>query len=196
MSIDYQGSARHSPEHLIAEQEALTRSAQNFLIGVGLAVHRAKEQSLLYPTEGERSGELVYVATSAGTIGFIRVIHKDGLETFSLQPLVPYGLYGRSAEIDHETIEAIDGATALSVKMYGHIGVRNNLNELSMMGRTERVTDTAKARVLEEFVRELRPLTQEEYSAMFKEQRSHLQEMNKVGFAKKIGRLLSRKSSH
>jgi hypothetical protein len=63
-----------------------------------------------------------------------------------------------------------------------------------MMGRTEQVVDPAKARVLEEFVRELTPLSDEEYAAMCREQSNH--KNSNVSIAKKIGRLLSRKSSH
>jgi hypothetical protein len=190
MSIDQQPSKNTPAIEAVTQEQELKRSAENYLIGLGYAVHLARKQGLEFDSLYDNGDTIVYVATPSETAGIIRVRIIDGVETFSLRPSVENGLYSRSSETNYERIEAIEHASELKVKIYGYPKTS------TFVSRRETVNDPARARVLEAFAGALKPITPERFSSILDAQSKQQRAQNKEGIGKRIGRFIGRKDSH
>lgn len=164
--------------------EALKQSAQNFVIGLGLAVHKAEQTHLVYG----RTDDIVYVATPAKNIGQIVVKRSEEATRYILIPSIPQGLYSKDPAVEYETIEAVNGATQLKVKVCKSSHIKGEQPVYLDM----HVDNIVKSQVIEAFVANLQPISREEYDLESEYQASKYSSANRTSFAEKVGKLLRR----
>jgi hypothetical protein len=183
MSLEYEGTSRSIREDLITKQEALTQSAQNFLIDVGRVAQQAEPLGLVisikaYPFDETKPAGLVYVATPENSLATVLIRNKGEANEFLLRPIIKHRLYSHVIGVNQEEFAVSDDYKSIIVTVAGNYAKGHHFRY------TETINEPRKANVVEMFARELRPISLEEFNYHFDnlERGSKLQKKVKNGY--------------
>ena len=185
MSIDQRPTLITSSIEGNEQKEALKQSAENFLIGLGLAVLKAKETPE-YVIEDPGLVSYIHVVNHRGALACITIQSMDAKEHYSLIPTSPCRLISYNHKIEQERIYVSKDKGELTVLSSGRIGS-------SGYGHwTETVSNPDTGSMLDDFVSDLRPISEAEHIALKTARTAPYRRAKNEGFGKKLVRLLGR----
>jgi hypothetical protein len=161
MSLDQQRAPLESFDPNLEEDIAFRRCAENFVIGLGVAVAAAKEAGLVHvPPQGSDHSSHVLVATYSGNLARINITEQDGKEYYSLVPKLPIRIITNVHKVVAETIYVPKNKGDLMVHTVEStaLGVDHHNLPVSTIG---------KARVAEGFASNLEPISKDRFQEIY-----------------------------